>query len=328
MIHYTLYIIFFFFGLCVGSFLNAVIYRLEVGESIVLKLKRQGKGTKSLLKGLSPFGRLARSHCPHCKATLKWHDLVPVLSFIFLRGKCRYCGEKISWQYPIVEIATGIIFLLISNFEFRISNQILITEFLNGHWSLVIGYFLQLIYWLYIASALIVIFVYDFKHYLIPDKVLFPAIVVSIMYHVLSIMYGQNYTLYIILHTLYSYLGSALGASAFFLALVLATRGRGMGLGDVKLAFLMGLVLGWPNILVALFLAFLLGSIVGLGLVLISGISISGGPTSAGGRTSQNWNPNYSLKSQIPFGPFLIAGTFIALFWGSQIVGWYWGLLF
>ena len=158
MIHYTLYIILFLSGLSVGSFLNAVIFRLEEGESVIWSDGREGvKGAKNnSLTAVIPKIRLsrfyfrshsrslasseklsffwnninvARSYCPHCRKTLKWHDLIPVFSFLFLRGKCRYCGEKISWQYPLIEIATGLIFLLISNFQFRISNQFLIFNF-------------------------------------------------------------------------------------------------------------------------------------------------------------------------------------------------------
>jgi prepilin signal peptidase PulO-like enzyme (type II secretory pathway) len=169
---------------------------------------------------------------------------------------------------------------------------------------------------------MIVIFVYDLKHYIIPDKILFPAIGVSIMYHVLSIMLAENYALYIIHNTLY-YAGSALAASSFFLALVVLSRGRWMGLGDVKLAFLMGLILGWPNILVALFLAFMSGAVVGVGLILLSYEKLSFHKRNL---VSKEISEHYSLKSQIPFGPFLILGTFAALFWGQKIIEWYLGV--
>ncbi|PIW75341.1 MAG: hypothetical protein CO002_02580 [Candidatus Portnoybacteria bacterium CG_4_8_14_3_um_filter_44_10] len=341
MILYTLY---FILGLCVGSFLNAAIYRLEKGESIIFKKKKKNSILLPSDEGRHPKGggvlkdekcipttpppapssteegagrTLARSHCPHCSHILKWYDLIPVLSFLFLRGRCRYCNKKISFQYPVVEIATGIIFVLIfaeiSNYQFLISNQLPISNF---------QFLIPLFYWPYIASVLIIIFVYDLRYYIIPDKILFPMIVASIVYHVLSIMLATNRALYIIHNTLY-YAGGAVIASGFFLALVLISRGKWMGMGDVKLAFLMGLVLGWPDILVALFSAFMSGAVVGVGLILAS---ISGRPTSNGRRTSKDWH--YSLKSQIPFGPFLVAGTFIALFWGERIVGWYWGILF
>lgn len=232
----------FVFGLIVGSFLNCVIYRLEQGESF--------------LKG--------RSFCPFCKHTLLWQDLIPVFSFVFLKGKCRYCQQKISLQYPLVEIATALLFLLIFNFQFSIFNFI-------------------------IVPFLIIIFVYDLKHYIIPDKVIYPAIIIAGIF---------NFQFSIL---------SAIGAAVFFAAIVLVSYGRWMGIGDIKLAFLMGLILGFPNILVALFLSFFIGAIIGIGLI------ISG---------------KKKLKSEIPFGPFLVAGTIIAMFVGKELVNWYLNFFF
>jgi len=121
------------------------------------------KGKKSVLKG--------RSFCPHCKHTLEWQDLIPLVSFLMLCGRCRYCKVKISWQYPLVEISTALIFLLIiSNSQFLISNQ-----FLNVQ-------ILQTFYLFTIASLLIVLFVYDLKHYILPDKILLPAIGIVVVY--------------------------------------------------------------------------------------------------------------------------------------------------
>ncbi len=241
----------FLFGLIVGSFLNCLIYRLETKESF--------------LKG--------RSYCPHCKQILSWPDLIPVLSYLFLKGKCRYCQQKISIQYPLIEIATGLLFLSIFNFQFSIFNFI-------------------------ITCFLIVIFVYDLKHFIIPDKVIYPAILVSGIWYLVSGIFLNLYTKYEILNTIYGVLGAAL----FFLAIVLISQGKWMGIGDIKLAFLMGLVLGWPNILVALFLAFFIGAAIGLGLI------ISG---------------KKKLKSEVPFGPFLVAGTFLAMFFGEEMINWY-----
>lgn len=242
----------FIFGLIIGSFLNCLVYRLEKDES---------------LKG--------RSYCPHCKHTLSWLDLIPVFSFLWLGGKCRYCRKKISFQYPLIEIVTALLFLLIFNYQLSIFNQFSIQQFLN------------LVFWFYIVSSLIVIFVYDLKHYLIPDQVLFPAIGVAFVYH-----FNFNYFL------------SALIASGFFLTLFLMSRGRWMGFGDVKLAILLGLLLGFPNILVGLFLSFLLGSILGITLMGIKSTKIG-------------------LKSELPFAPFLIIGTLIALFWGEKLIDLY-----
>lgn len=254
-----LYFIFFVFGLIVGSFLNCVIYRLEQN--------------KSFLKG--------RSYCPHCRNELLWLDLIPVLSFLFLRGKCRYCQKSISLQYPLVEIATGILFLL---------------------FFLTVGANYATLYFLLISCFLIIIFVFDLKHYIIPDKVIYPAIIASGIWYLVSGIFLNFYTRYEILNTIYS----AFGAALFFSAIVLVSRGRWMGIGDIKLAFLMGLILGWPNILAALFLAFFTGAVIGVGLIAAN---------------------RKTLKSEVPFGPFLVAGTVVALFFGQNIIDWYSNLL-
>jgi len=144
-----------------------------------------------------------------------------------------------------------------------------------------------------IACFLIIIFVYDLKYYLIPDKIIYPAIAVTFLYQLFRI---SDFKL------LVNPLLSALPASLFFLTIVLVSRGKWMGVGDIKLAFFIGLFLGWPNILVALFLAFFIGAIIGVGLI------VTGKKT---------------LKSEVPFGPFLVAGTFMAMFWGQNIINWY-----
>lgn len=196
-----------------------------------------------------------------------------------LQGKCRYCKKPISWQYPLIEISTALIFLQISN------------QFSNLPIT-------QVIFLLAISSFLIVLFVYDLKHYILPDKILLPAIGIVALYNFgfwISDSFG-------IPTPPTSALLSALGAAGFFLFIFLVSRGSAMGFGDVKLAFLMGLFLGWPNILVALFTAFLSGAIVGIILILLK---------------------KKGMKSEVPFGPFLISGTFFALFWGADMVQWY-----
>ncbi|MFH1292255.1 MAG: prepilin peptidase [bacterium] len=244
------------FGLIVGSFLNCVIYRLEEN--------------KSFLRG--------RSFCPQCKHVLAWYDLIPVFSFLWLNGKCCYCKKPISPQYPLIELATGVLFVFIYDFLMSDSRGM----------SDILFYFV-------ISGFLMVIFVYDLKHYLIPDKVVYPAIVITLVYDALrSDLLGRSELLI-----------SAFGAAGFFLAIVLISRGKWMGIGDIKFAFLMGLILGWPNILVALFFAFFSGAIIGLGLVMAS---------------------KKSFKSEVPFGPFLVAGTIVAMLYGKNLINWYLGL--
>jgi len=238
----------FIFGLIVGSFLNCVIYRLETKESF--------------LKG--------RSYCPRCKHILSWKDLVPIFSFLLLKGKCRYCQKPISLQYPLVEFFTGILFVF-TFYQFLSTNP---------------SNLLILLCQLSVVSCLIVVFVFDLKHYLIPDQIIYPAIFFS--------LFCQPFKIW----------NLALGIlpSLFFLMIILISKETWMGWGDFKLAILMGIFLGWPKILTALFFAFFSGALIGLVLIALK---------------------KKKLKSQIPFGPFLVAGTFFAFFFGQEMFSFY-----
>lgn len=239
---------FFVFGLFVGSFLNILVDRIPRGEAFV--------------KG--------HSHCEFCKKNLKWYDLIPVFSFVFLQGKCRYCKHPLSFYYPIIETFTGILFAL--------------TFLIIPFYSIIL-----VLYNLFIVSCFIVIFFSDLKSGIIPDKILLPAVIITFPY--LLIVNPSSFIINLF---------CGLGALFFFFALFLITKGKGMGLGDVKLAFLLGLVLGFPAIILALYLAFLTGAIVGIILII--------------------WRKKRSLKETIPFGPFLITGTIIGLFFGDLII--------
>ena len=257
MLDLLLLLLIFLFGLIIGSFLNCVIYRLEKEQSFI--------------KG--------RSYCPDCKHQLGFWDLIPVLSFIVLGGKCRYCQNKISLQYPLVELSTALLFVLI---------------------SLAQPGYARLVFLIIITCLLIIIFVYDLKHYIIPDKIIYSAIIITFFYQLFEIWNFGHWDLFRI-----SDLGFGILPAFFFLAIILFSRGQWMGLGDFKLAVFMGLFLGWPNILIALFFAFFIGAIIGLGLIAFKG---------------------KTLKSEIPFGPFLIIGTFLAMFFGNQIITWFFPL--
>ena len=248
-------IFFFLFGLAIGSFLNCVIYRLEKKESIIK----------------------IRSHCPHCKKTLSWFELIPVMSFILQKGRCRKCHKKISWQYSLVELAAGILFALCA-------------------WYFYPNILFSIFYFLF-SSFLIVVFVYDLKHYIIPNEVIYPAILVAgIWYLVFGILIRDTR------YEIQAPILAAIIAGLFFLVIILMSRGKWMGIGDFKLAIFMGLILGWPNILVALFLAFLIGAFVSIILVIFK---------------------KKNLKSQIPFGPFLAGAAIIAMLWGNILLSWY-----
>jgi leader peptidase (prepilin peptidase) / N-methyltransferase len=283
--YYLFYILIFIFGLIIGSFLNALIYRLKVGKKVI-------------------YGR---SFCPFCKKSLGFWDLIPIASFIFLRGRCRYCRKKISWQYPLVELSTGLIFVLILHYQFL--QAILVHRSLGEGESYQL---LAILFYLFISSVLILIFVYDLKHSIIPNKVILPAIGVSLIYWLsATILYlcGYKQIFYQLYPNIWPLVSNpwlvllgAIVAGGFFMLLVLVSRGLWMGGGDIKIAILAGLILGFPQVILALFIAFISGALVGLFLIILK---------------------KKTLKSQVPFGPFLVLGIFVALFWGSNIVNWY-----
>jgi leader peptidase (prepilin peptidase)/N-methyltransferase len=261
----------FIIGLFIGSFLGVLTDRIPRNETVV--------------KG--------HSHCEFCKKELKWFDLIPVFSFLSTRGKCRYCKRSLPYFYPVIEISTGILFVLayifsIPNFKFLIFNQIL-----NPN-SLIINplSLITIAYYLFIVSSLIVIFFTDLKYGIIPDKILLPAIVVSLLCQliinpsslIVNLFCGVGAFLFFVL------------ISVIFSAL---TKKDAMGGGDIKLAFLLGLFLGFPNIIVSLYLAFLTGGLVGIILII--------------------WRKKSFRKATLPFGPFLISGAVISLFWGNLI---------
>ncbi len=273
-------LIFFILGLIVGSFLNVLIYRLQTTEKIFLD----------------------RSHCPHCKHIIRWYDNIPIVSFILLHGRCRDCQKKISWQYPLVETFTGIIFALIGTIFFKVNDWL--------SW-LTVGYYF------FIASSLIVILVYDWLYMEIPSIVLWVSVALAIAYN-LSIdwlaFYGNHLTpilktkssLLLQTHT-YAGVLAAFWAFLFFFFLAAKSKEKWMGMGDAYLVILLGLLLGWPQILLALFLAFFLGSIYGLTMLIL-------------GRRK--------MRSQIPFAPFLVLGAFITLLFYTSIINWYFSLYY
>ncbi|MFA6466243.1 MAG: prepilin peptidase [Patescibacteria group bacterium] len=253
----------FIFGLFIGSFLNVVILRLHRAESFI-------KGT---------------SKCLFCRHRLYPKDLIPLFSYIFLKGHCRYCQKKFSRQYPLVEFFTGLAFVLI--FGKVIPNFDLTT--------VTALQFLHLLDWWAIVSFLIIIFVYDFKYYLILDKVVLPGIVLAILANLFLGFSILNLLLAILV------------GGGFFLLQFVISKGRWIGGGDIRLGAFMGAILGWPQVLTALFLSYILGSFISIFLLL-------------GKR--KDWG------DKIPFGTFLAIGTFLTMLWGPILVNWYLSLFY
>lgn len=234
-------------GLAVSSFLNVCIDRLPERGSIV-----------------SP-----PSHCPACGRRLAPFDLIPLLSYILLRGRCRYCGAPIPRRVLLVESTTGLLFAL---FWYRY------------------GFSLWLLLGTLYACFFIVIFFIDLEHHLVLNRVMYPAIVVAL----LLIPFARGHSAKELL------LGGLIGFALLFL--IASIYPAGMGMGDVKLATFIGLVVGFPSVFVALLFSFVAGGLVGGGLLL----------TGLKGR-----------KDPIPFAPFLAAGGMVAMLYGKEIIDWY-----
>lgn len=204
------------FGLAVGSFLNVCICRLPEGESVV-----------------SP-----PSHCPGCGQCIRWFDNIPLLSYIVLRGRCRNCGASISWQYPLVEFATGVLFAAT---------------------AAVFGLGAETLVYLLLLSALVVITVIDLHHQIIPDRITLPGIPLGLILGALVLPVGLKDAL----------IGCLLGGGAYYLIAVLS-RG-GMGGGDIKLMAMLGGFLGWKGVVLTTLIGSFTGAAAGLFLMAVKG---------------------------------------------------------
>jgi len=250
-------------GLLIGSFLNVLIYRLPRGLSFT--------------KG--------RSFCPKCKKQINFSDNIPLMSFVLLKGRCRFCHSSISWRYPVVELTTGVLFVLAAQNKLGRLGELRL---------LGVGDFLLTIL---LFSGLIVIFFIDLEHQIIPDEIIFPLIVLFSLRQFFP--FPTSLSSFSLLTSHFSLFIAALFSSLFLFFIYLITKGKGMGFGDVKLAFLMGLVLGFPKIIIAFYLAFLTGAFVGIILILVK---------------------KAKFGQKIAFGPFLVLAIIINYLWGENIV--------
>ena len=251
-------IIIFIFGTIIGSFLNVFVIRYNTGVSFVT----------------------GRSRCFSCSKDLHWYELIPLFSFLMLRGKCLKCKSKISYQYPLVEGLTGIIFVAV---------------------FLVIGLAPILPLYLIVASLLIAMSVYDFQHKIIPDGMVYTFIVISFIIMCLIHPLGQLFGLPLSLDLL---AGPIL--FAFFAFFWLVSGGKWMGFGDAKLALGVGFLLGFLGGTFAIMLAFWIGAAFSLIVMLLQKIKIV--------------KLTLTSKSQIPFAPFIILALFLQLLtsWNFQ----------
>lgn len=289
----------FIFGTIIGSFLNVVIDRADMKESPV--------------KG--------HSFCPHCHKTLTWWELIPILSFFLLGCKCSSCKHKLSWQYPLVETGTGLffVFLVLRFFRFQFASFYLLQNI--SFENLLI--FLIFFFWLYWIAVLIIISVYDFKKYLILNEVLIPAIILSFVWKIALGFLVQKQSFYFLSYFVrflgdknfifgyYSYFTSLFLGIIFSCGIISllawATKEKAMGWGDAILALFLGIILGWPEALMALIIAFLSGGGIALILLIFS---------------------KKTMRSYVPFAPFLSFGAMTVMCFGDIIVEKYLTLLF
>ncbi len=239
-----LYSFIFLTGIVIGSFVNVCILRLPKGESLI-----------------------PGSHCVSCGHRLAWYDLFPLFSYLSLKGRCRYCGAKISCQYPIVEALNGVLYVIV---------------FMAN------GIRLQSVIYCLMASALLVISVVDWRTYEIP-----------LSCNVLLLALGVIFCIIDRANVLEHLIG-LVSVSAALYVLYLLSRGRAIGGGDIKMMAAAGLLLGWKLILLSFFLGCILGSVIHVIRMKVSG-----------------------AERMLAMGPYLSAGVLIAALWGERMIGWY-----
>lgn len=298
-----IYIVLIVFGLAFGSFVNALVWRLRQQELLVesrkvSKVKNNAKkSAKSNIQHTKyniPEERLSvlkgRSMCPSCHHELAAKDLIPVLSWLSLGGKCRYCKKPIHWQYPLVELISALLFVV---------SYIFWPEYLNFAELQTFSSIFNVVsfgVWLIFLTGLIALFIYDLKWMLLPDRIVFPLIYGALALTILEAVATKSFS---------PLLSSAIGVlmlAGLFYAIFVVSNGGWIGGGDVKLAIFMGIILGPYLSFLALFLASLVGSFIILGIMALTKVD---------------------RKQQIPFGPFLIGATYVAVIWGPAIIDWY-----
>lgn len=274
-------------GLALGSFAGATVWRLRAKQ-----LKEDAKAGEKIAKDdKSAVAKLQkkpihtdRSVCLHCGHELKWYDLLPILSWVALRGKCRYCHKKIGWFEPLIELGVAAFFII--SFLFWPNT-------LDSTYAV-----MQFIIWLVAGVGLAILFAYDAKWYLLPNRVVFPLIGLGALSAFMKVA-EANFTLF----SIGSVVVACVVLSGLYYAVYIVSRQQWVGFGDVKLGLALALLLAdWQLAVLALFLANLVGTLIFL-------------PALLGGKVKS--------KAHIPFGPLLITGWFISGLFGAKILYWY-----
>lgn len=282
-------------GIAFGSFLNVVVLRYNPERRFF---------SYRYLKG--------RSHCPNCQKTLSWYELIPIFSFIFQLGKCRGCSKKISWQYPIVEILCGIVFPVVTMVIWKIFFTVLVGANVWLLWSVAS-------IWILIILSLICVFLVDLKYYIIPNGLNLFIFFLGLLWTAIGWRMGlfnfftqgsflnEFAPLFpMFVNPVFNHLIGMVIAVLFFFAIVFLSGGKAMGMGDVKLIAGLGLLFGWPDVIVITFLSFIIGAIFSLGLMALG---------------------KKHLRDKVPFGPFIVIATLVVFFFGSGLISSYFGIM-
>lgn len=264
------------FGLIVGSFLNVCVHRIPRGESVV-----------------SP-----RSRCPGCMNSIVWYDNIPIISWIMLGAKCRTCGTTISWQYPLVEGVTGLLFFLVFwRFGFVVATPI----------------------YMMLAAGLVLITFIDLTDWTIPNEVTLPGIPIGIGCAALATWYPES-GLRVLgpgVPVFSALIGAIVGGGSLYLLdklTLLLLKKRGMGMGDVKLLAMLGAFFGWPGVIMMLIFASMLGSVAGVSLIMWA--------RQTGGGEERPYEDDDSISVSahyLPFGPYLCVAGLVVMFFGAEI---------
>jgi prepilin signal peptidase PulO-like enzyme (type II secretory pathway) len=253
----------FIFGLIIGSFLNVYIYRLHTGKSLA-----------------------GHSHCLSCGTGLKSYELIPLISYLFLRGRCKTCGCHIPLRYFVVELTTALLFL--------------------GVYSLASDIY-ELVFLLFTMSILVVITVYDIRHYIIPDSLTAVLTLGSVIWYATLLFRGTEWIV------VGESVLAALAGTGFFFLLWFISKGAWLGFGDVKLAFPLGLIAGPGLVFSMIVYSFWVGAAISLLLIGLSKLV-------RGQVRLRKWFGRLTIKSVVPFAPFMIAGCLIVLFTSYNVL--------
>jgi len=274
-------------GLVIGSFAGAQVWRLRAKQ--LVEDRQAGEPYdkheyRQLVELTKHKGTDDRSRCLHCKHQLAWYDLLPLVSWLSTGGRCRYCHTPIGWFEPLIEIGMA---------AFFVSSFLLWPMPLNTMLAMI-----QFGVWLVAGSMLVILFVYDTKWFLLPDKIVFPLMAVAFIFALLGLVGDPNMPIAAL-----NVGGAVLILAGLYFVLWVVSQGRWIGFGDVKLGVILGLLVGsWQLALLTLFLANLIGT-----LIVLPGLLTK----------------KLSRTTQVPFGPMLIAACVIAVLFGESIIQWY-----